>query len=121
MALILDIIFSPHTGISEIILKELKHFFNSSLKKSTIINLTCVMIRYLLWNTFESNLASIDEDTIIDIGVSLDMGLESGDVGIEDTLYQYFSEEYDYINKLSAFLKRRIRTIKSETPCHEPF
>lgn len=66
----------------------------------------------LLWNTFESNLANIDEDTIIDMGVSIDMDLESGDVGIEDTLYQYFSEEYDYINKLSAYLKHWIRTIK---------
>ncbi|MBW9171224.1 bacteriophage abortive infection AbiH family protein [Clostridium estertheticum] len=66
----------------------------------------------LLWNTFESNLANIDEDTIIDMAVSIDMGLESGDVGIEDTLYQFFSEEYYYINKLPAYLKLWIRTIK---------
>lgn len=40
------------------------------------------LIKDLLWNTF---------DNITDIGVSLDMDLESGDVGIKDTLYQYFS------------------------------
>ena len=41
----------------------------------------------LLWNELETNLANIDEDEIIDSGVSIDMNLESGDVGIEDTLY----------------------------------
>ncbi|QIZ08451.1 hypothetical protein HFZ78_18480 [Priestia megaterium] len=75
-------------------------------------NMNDDQIKDLLWNTFESNLASIDEDSIIDMGVSIDMDLESGDMGIEDTLYQYFSEEYDYINKLSVYLKRWIRTIK---------
>ena len=48
------------------------------------------------------------------------MGLESGDIGIEDTLYAYFSEELKYINKLSYYLKLwiqsiRIRDIKAKT------
>ena len=33
----------------------------------------------LLWNSFESNLANIDEDIIIDDAVRMDLGLESGD------------------------------------------
>lgn len=71
----------------------------------------------LLWNELESNLANIDEDVIIEDGVSIEMNLESGDVGIEDTLYAYFSEEYSYINLLTKYLKQWIRTIKiRDTP-----
>lgn len=66
----------------------------------------------LLWNEFESNLANIDEDIIIENATSIDMGLEGGDVGIEDTLYNYFSEQYDYINKLAYYLKLWIQSIR---------
>lgn len=66
----------------------------------------------ILWNEFETNLATIDEDIIIEDAESLDMYLESGDIGIEDTLYEYFTEEYQYIDLLSVYLKRWIRTIK---------
>ena len=48
----------------------------------------------LLWNELETNLANIDGDVIIENAVSIDMDLDSGDVGIEDTLYTYFSDEY---------------------------
>ena len=65
-----------------------------------------------LWNRFESNLANIDEDSIIDSGTNIEMDLESGDVGIEDTLYSYFTDEYRYIQKLSVFLKEWVRTIR---------
>lgn len=47
----------------------------------------------LLWNELETNLANIDEDVIIEDATSIEMNLESGEVGIEDTLYDYFSEE----------------------------
>lgn len=66
----------------------------------------------LLWNELETNLANIDEDAIIDSGVSIDMDLESGDVGIEDTLYAYFSDEYRYIELLAKYLKQWVRTIR---------
>lgn len=66
----------------------------------------------ILWNALESNLANIDEDTIISQAVSIKMGLESGDVGIEDTLFSYFSEEYDYINQLAKYLKQWARTVR---------
>ena len=65
-----------------------------------------------LWSRFESNLANIDEDTIIDIGTSIELNLESGDVGIEDTLYSYFTDEYQYIEKLAGHLKQWVRSIK---------
>ena len=57
-------------------------------------------------------MANIDEDVIIENAVSIDMDLEGGDVGIEDTLYQYFSDEYRYIERLAKYLKQWIRTIK---------
>ena len=66
----------------------------------------------LLWNEFESNLANIDEDVIIENAVSIDMGLESGDIGIEDTLYTYFSEEFRYIKQLPYYLKLWIQSIR---------
>lgn len=65
----------------------------------------------LLWNELETNLANIDENVIVEQAVSIDMDLESGDIGIEDTLYGYFSEEYGYIRQLARYLKQWIRTI----------
>ena len=66
----------------------------------------------LLWNELETNLANIDEDVIIENAVSIDMNLESGDVGIEDTLYDYFIDEYKYIEQLAKYLKQWVRTIR---------
>ena len=40
------------------------------------------------------------------------MNLESGDVGIEDTLYDYFTDEYKYIQKLAKYLKQWVRIIR---------
>ncbi|WP_407313666.1 bacteriophage abortive infection AbiH family protein [Desulfosporosinus sp. SB140] len=68
--------------------------------------------REILWNELETNLANIDEDTIIDQAASIEMDLESGDVGIEDTLYYFFSNEYNYIRLLAKLLNRWVRTIR---------
>ena len=66
----------------------------------------------LLWNNFETNLANIDEDVIIEDALAMEMGLESGDYGIEEPLRIYFRNEYQYINKLAKYLKQWVRTIK---------
>lgn len=66
----------------------------------------------LLWNELEKNLANIDEEVIIEDALQMDMALESGDVGIEDTLYEYFMDEYKYIEQLARYLKQWVRTIK---------
>lgn len=66
----------------------------------------------LLWNELEKNLANIDEDVIIDDALGIEMNLESGDIGIEDTLYEYFTDEYRYIERLAKYLKQWVRTIK---------
>lgn len=66
----------------------------------------------LLWNEFEKNLANINEETIIELGREINLNLESGDIGIEDTLYDYFNSEYQHIEKLAIYLKEWIRTIR---------
>lgn len=68
--------------------------------------------REILWNELETNLANIDEDNIIDQAASIEMDLESGDVGIEDTLYDFFSNEYSYIRLLAKYLNQWVRTIR---------
>ena len=65
-----------------------------------------------LWSCFENNLANIDEESIIDDGTSIEMNLESGDVGIEDTLYHHFAHEYQYIEELAVYLKQWVRSIR---------
>lgn len=66
----------------------------------------------LLWNALETNLANIREDVIIEDATHIEMGLESGGVGIEGTLRDYFEEQFDYIKKLEIYLKQWVRTIR---------
>lgn len=66
----------------------------------------------MLWNDLETNLANISEEVIIEQAVSIDMGLESGDVGIEDTLYYHFRDKYEYIALLAKYMKQWVRTIR---------
>lgn len=66
----------------------------------------------LLWNELESNLANINEDVIIESATTFDVGAESGDIGIEDTLYFYFSDEYGHIEQMAKYLKQWIRTVR---------
>lgn len=66
----------------------------------------------LLWNALETNLANIREDVIIEDATHIEMGFESGDVGIEGTLRDYFEEQFDYIKKLEIYLKQWVRTIR---------
>lgn len=65
-----------------------------------------------LWNELETNLANIDEDVIIEQAISIEMGLEGGDIGIEDTLYEYFTDDYKYIRLLAKHLKQWTKTIR---------
>lgn len=58
-----------------------------------------------LWREFENNLSEINEAEIVDASMSLDMGLESGDIGIEDTLNEYWEEQYGYIQRLNDYIK----------------
>jgi len=44
------------------------------------------------------------------------MGLEGGDIGIEDTLNDYWEEQYGYIERLNEFIKLWINQININTP-----
>lgn len=68
-----------------------------------------------LWNDLELNLANIDEDVLIEqMYQSTDLGLESGNIGIEDTLNYYFADEFMYIEKLTTYLKEWIEVVNQE-------
>lgn len=68
--------------------------------------------RKILWNKLEMNLANIREDIIIEDAKHIEMSLESGDIGIEDTLYDYFKNEFNYIDDLEKYIKQWVETIK---------
>ena len=69
-----------------------------------------------LWREFENNLSEINEAEIVDSCLSLDMGLESGDVGIEDTLNEYWEEQYGYIKRLNDYIKSWAEQIDINVP-----
>lgn len=62
------------------------------------------LVKEYLWKQFESNLSYVDDDLIIDVCMSSveDMGLDGGDIGIEETLDYYWEERYGYLK-----MKRR--------------
>ncbi|ATP41049.1 hypothetical protein CSE16_13865 [Solibacillus sp. R5-41] len=72
-------------------------------------------LKKFLWNDIEFNLANIHEDTLYEkMYQNTDLGLESGNVGIEDTLSYHFGEEFNYIEKLTIYLKDWIEEVSQE-------
>lgn len=72
-------------------------------------------LKELLWNDFEFNLANLEEDALFEqMYQSTDLGLESGNVGIEDTLNYYFRNEFKYIENLTMYLKDWIKEVNHE-------
>lgn len=67
-------------------------------------------IKNYLWRDFESNLSKIDE-VIIYNGEDIDLGLECGDIGIEDTLDEYWKEQYGFITKLNEYVMSWIKGV----------
>ncbi|MGG0360134.1 bacteriophage abortive infection AbiH family protein [Bacillus tropicus] len=68
-----------------------------------------------LWNDLEYNLANIDEHVLIEQMLQkTDLGLESGNIGIEDTLNNYFGGEFKYIEELTYYLKEWIEVVNQE-------
>lgn len=66
-----------------------------------------------LWQNFEYNLSEIDEDILIDGAISTteDLGLDSGNIGVEDTLNNYWEGQYGFIQKLNDYLKSWIQQV----------
>ena len=68
-----------------------------------------------LWDEFEFNLAKLGEDILVEqMYQGTDLGLESGNIGIEDTLYYHFADEFQYIEKLTIYLKEWIEVVNQE-------
>ncbi|MDZ4417014.1 bacteriophage abortive infection AbiH family protein [Bacillus cereus] len=68
-----------------------------------------------LWNDLEYNLANIDDIVLTEQMLqSTDLGLESGNVGIEDNLNHYFKVEFKYIEELTIYLKEWIEVVNKE-------
>lgn len=61
-------------------------------------------LKNCLWKDFETNLSQVDDIGIIDEGERVDLGLESGDVGIEDILRDHWDEQYNFIKRLNDFV-----------------
>lgn len=72
------------------------------------------IVEDLLWKDFETNLSAINEDEIIDGAVSMEMGLEGGDVDIESTLNEYWEDEYKYIKRLNQYISEWVRQIDTD-------
>ncbi|KDR94349.1 Bacteriophage abortive infection AbiH [Peptoclostridium litorale DSM 5388] len=64
-----------------------------------------------LWRDFEKNLSLIDETHIIENGESIELGLESEDIGVEDTLNEYWEDQYGFIQRLNEFIKLWIKQV----------
>lgn len=64
-----------------------------------------------LWIDFENNLSEIREEILVDSGTSIELDLESGDVGILDTLDAYWEQEYGFIEELQNYLYEWVSNI----------
>lgn len=76
-------------------------------------------LKQVLWKNFEKDLASIDETRMLDWSSSVvdSLDLESGLIGIEDTLNDYWEREYSFIVELQKYLykwARQIRLFKAQ-------
>lgn len=87
-------------------LEEMYGFFTESSEDS---------LKEYLWRDFETNLAYIDEISIIEQGENIDLGLEGGDFGIEDTLNDYWEQQYSFIKRLNDFTMRWIEQVDIDT------
>lgn len=64
-----------------------------------------------LWRDFETNLSNIDETSIIEQGENIELGLEWEDIGVEDTLYDYWEGQYRFIERLNDFVMSWIKQV----------
>lgn len=72
-------------------------------------------VKEYLWRDFEANLSNIDESTITDGGEYMDLGLDGGDIGIEDTLDEYWQDQYGFIERLNGFVKSWVNQVDVNT------
>ncbi|MDH2473522.1 bacteriophage abortive infection AbiH family protein [Clostridium perfringens] len=68
------------------------------------------VLEKVLWENFESNLSNIDETIIYD-GEDIELGLEGGDIGVEDTLDDYWEDQYEFVKRLNDYLVDWVKQI----------
>lgn len=66
-----------------------------------------------LWSEFENNLGHPDIDEMLEGSKVIveDLRLDGGNIGIVDTMNQYWKNQYGFIEKLKTYLKEWIETI----------
>ncbi|CEN26836.1 bacteriophage abortive infection AbiH family protein [Paraclostridium sordellii] len=74
------------------------------------------LVKNYLWRDFETNLSNIDETSIIEQGENIELGLEWEDIGVEDTLYDYWEGQYRFIERLNDFVMSWIKQVDIDIP-----
>lgn len=74
------------------------------------------LVNQSLWRTFEANLCNIVEDFIVESATSFDLGLEGGDVDVEETMMTYREEQYGYIERLQEYLNEWVTCLDINVP-----
>lgn len=72
-------------------------------------------VRNELWSEFENKMGYPNISEMIDISTSVldNMDLDSGLVGIEDTMDSYWADQYGYIKELELHVKEWIETVNT--------
>lgn len=68
-----------------------------------------------LWSSFEEVMGYPDTIGMLDSSLSIldDMDLDGGNIGIEDTMDEYWREQFGFINQLQGNVKEWIETIET--------
>jgi len=71
------------------------------------------LVEYL-WKSFEFQLSQADDDRIFDLSSSIvsQLGLEMGLTGIEDTMDDYWENQYSFILDLNSYMKKWVRQVR---------
>lgn len=103
----LECLENMYNIMNESTVENLNHMYDIDMKSIT------EMQEQYLWKEFEKNLGFADDDEMIYGGMQLveDLGLEAGDIGIEDTLDSYWEGKYRFIRKLNEYIKSWIKQI----------
>lgn len=70
-------------------------------------------IHEMLWKEFESNIGEAEDASIIDGSTSVvdSMHLDGGPIGIEDTMDEYWENQYNFIEQLNEFVLEWIKQV----------
>lgn len=83
-------------------------------RNKTIQNLRDDEISRTLWRSFEDSLGEANEAEMLDYSSTVveDLMLDSGPIGIKDTLDVYWEEQYRFIEQLNVYLAKWIRQVR---------